>query len=167
MAQRLFFGRHAQTKDEIITELGMRRLENLRTRLEARGFVPQFGISSHMTRARETARYLSYGKDPVILKTLTAFGDLHEIGVFGNPEIMPVREYAVRACDELLTLIGDDDCAIISHDYTSLFLGRRFLELNGMKDAWLFMDASDESFPNQGEGWLIEGTSCEMFMNKA
>ena len=167
MAQRIFFGRHAQVKGEDITELGMKRLRILRTELEVRGFVAQFGISSDMVRAQETARYLSYEKDPVVLKTLAAFGDLYEIEIFRKPGIMPAREYAVRAFDELLAIIGDDDCVIISHDYTSLFLGRRFLELNGAKDPWLFMDASDESFPNRGEGWLIEGTSYEMFMNKA
>lgn len=174
MTGRIFLGRHGQSHDDDVTAYGMERLSLLRSRLEARGFRATACISSPLKRAVETARFLAYGAGPATYPWLEAF-DYHRTHVRVYPEgwgghviRMDVRAYADRVIAELEPLIrSSEDLVIISHDFASTYLGRKLLELNGARDPWGVVDAPDETFPNQGEGWLIEGTTFERFMEKA
>lgn len=166
MSRRIFFGRHGHRHgDDTITPRGMEKLLALRERLARSGFQARFGISSGLNRTNETARFLTYGLEPTIVPALHGMGDLTTVGlvVGKNFDLLWLSgiEYAVLALDAILPILPDaGDTVVIGHDCGSILLARRYIELQGVT---VLSDFDDNSFPDQGEGVLVEGTKYTLF----
>lgn len=163
MTRKIFFGRHGYQMDNHVTPQGYSELTSIRERLAELGFVGACSVCSTETRCIETAQFLAPSFEPITLPILHAYGDWTTMGVVNpwrHPTWFPGDVWGASVLNCILeNEPSDKDLAVIGHDFAASMLADQYIRLQGGDPVWLATKPKDFSFPDQGEGILVEGTS--------
>lgn len=161
MAQKFLFIRHGRAADDRVTMHGWLDLANTRDQLAALGFNPAHSVASTETRCIETAFFLSRGVTVHRRATLHAYGDDKKVGVvvpFKEPDWHTAHAWGQVALMEVLGAITPEGDVVVSgHDYMPVILAKQLIHLNGGELNWDLEVLKYPTFPNQGEGILVDG----------
>ena len=164
MSQKFLFIRHGRVSspDLKITVHGWLDLANIRDMLVELDFNPAHSVASTENRCIETAFFLSRGVTVRKRPTLHAYGDtkvIHVVYSSEKHERHTAHAWGLKALIEVLGAITPEGDVVVSgHDYMPVILASQLIRMNGGELDWELEGLKHPTFPNQGEGILVDGT---------